>query len=132
MFVWNVGKIFGHGLLSWTLGFIRFGFSMGTVFGFLGVPIFLLKWYVLSRPSAIGEAGFSLAVAFGCFVANVAIATLQRKLREALGRSLAGPQGAPQAAEPPYPAPTVPATPHGPLAGAMRPANDEGMGIGWR
>lgn len=132
MFLFNVTKIFGHGLLSWTLGVIRFAFSMGTAIGFLGVPIFLLKWYVLSRPSAIGEAGICLAFAFGCFVVNVAIATLQRKLREALNRSLAEPQGAPQAAGATYPAPTVPATRHGPVATAMRPANDEGVGVGWR
>ncbi|WP_066520935.1 hypothetical protein [Sphingobium cloacae] len=125
MFLLNVSKIFGHGLLSWMLGVIRFAFSLGTVFGFLGVPIFLLKWYVLSRPSAIGEAGISLAFAFGCFVVNVAIATVQRKLREALNRSLAGPEVRGRGAEAAMS--DVP-----PPAAYRRPANDEGAGAGWR
>lgn len=90
MFLWNVGKIFGHGLLSFALGVVRFAFSLGTVAGFVGMAVMGFKWLILRDTEALGEVALCLFIAFACFAVNVAIATVQRRLRLALNRSLAG------------------------------------------
>ncbi|RSV12382.1 hypothetical protein CA235_17085 [Sphingomonas sp. ABOLF] len=133
MFLWNVGKIFGHGLLSFTLGVIRFGFALGTVAGLIGMFVMGIKWLFLRQPEALAEVGLSLLIAFGCFAANVALATLQRRLRLALDRSIAGPQGASDTTAD-YPAPIAAAAPHGAFPAPMRAANDDRVhgGAGWR
>jgi hypothetical protein len=51
-----------------------------------------LKWLILRDTEALGEVALCLVIAFACFAANVAIATVQRRLRLALNRSLAGPE----------------------------------------
>lgn len=89
MFLLNVAKVFGHGIVSFAIGVIRFGFSLGVVAGFVGVAVFGLQWLALDRPRSIGQAGLSLLIAFGCFAASVALATMQRQLRQALDRSIA-------------------------------------------
>ncbi len=90
MFLLNVGKQFGGGLLSFAIGVVRFGFSLGVVAGFVGVAVFGLQWLVLDRGRSIGQAALCLGIAFGCFAASVALATVQRQLRQAVNRSIAG------------------------------------------
>lgn len=133
MFLLNVGKIFGHGLLSFALGVVRFGFALGTVAGFLGMAVMGLMWLIRREPQALAEVGLSLLIAFGCFAANVAIATLQRRLRLALDRSISGPQGTAENGRD-YPAPMAAAAPHGAFPAPMQAANDDrpSGGAGWR
>ena len=90
MFLLNVARLFGHGIVSFAIGVVRFGFSLGVVAGFVGVIVFGIQWLVLDRPRSIGQAGLSLCIAFLCFAASVALATRQRQLRQALDRSIVG------------------------------------------
>lgn len=90
MFLLNVAKVFGHGMVSFAIGVVRFAFSLGVVAGFVGVAVFGLQWLVFDRPRSIGQVALCLGIAFGCFAASVALATLQRQLRQAVNRSIAG------------------------------------------
>lgn len=95
MFLLNVAKLFGGGIAGFAIGVVRFAFSLGVVAGFVGVAVFGLQWLALDRARSIGQAGLSLLIAFGCFAASVALASLQRQLRQAVHRSI---EGAPRCA----------------------------------